>query len=309
MPDTRDRPNPLRARAIPGGIEVWRADGDEPLLVQHAEPDRRPYIHPILAPDAAGYATEDAPADAPGHGGLFVGLRDVNGVDFWNVRPAGDAPGGGAPPHRVGTFHPLPLGPQHLRRGGVLWSVITDWRAPDGASLLGEAQRWSIDDFGGAYALDLLWTLSANADLTFGRSPDGGLFLRTPWRPSAGGAAVNSEGRTNRDADGRRARWLAVSGPIPDRPPGPSSVHGIALFDHPDNPEHPTPWRVDDQFGVGPARSAAGAWHLSAGEMVAFRYRLFIYGGNTDAAAVEAGWREFARQGGGGGAEADDADD
>ena len=121
--DVSDPPDPLRARALPGLIEVWREDGDAPLLVQNAYPDAKPFIHPIVTPDGSGDVTGESP-DPAGTSGLFTGFTDVNGVDFWN--------GGGAPAANGGTFHPLLVGPQHLRDGRVLWSVITDWRGPGG---------------------------------------------------------------------------------------------------------------------------------------------------------------------------------
>src|SRR4051812_16100213 len=129
-PNSSDRsegepPPRLRARSLGDAIEVWREDGHEPLLVQHAAAGRRPYIGPVLAPNDSGDLVS----------GLTVALDDINDIPF----PSRESEGAATP---AGTFHPLLLGPQHLDDGGVLWSVITDWRSPAGDSLLGESQRW-----------------------------------------------------------------------------------------------------------------------------------------------------------------------
>ena len=51
--------------------------------------------------------------------------------------------------------------------------------------------------------------------------------------------------------------------PIPERETG---VAGIALLDHPANPGYPSPWRVDDNYGIAPSRCITGEWSLAGGE-------------------------------------------
>ena len=60
-------------------------------------------------------------------------------------------------------------------------------------------------------------SLTAFCDLTFGEYAYGGLFLRMPYKRDLGGEAINSEGQTNRDAEGQRAQWVSVSIPIEGR--------------------------------------------------------------------------------------------
>ena len=42
-------------------ISVYRDGFSEPIIVQHARDDHRPYIHPIVAPDGKGVLTEYSP--------------------------------------------------------------------------------------------------------------------------------------------------------------------------------------------------------------------------------------------------------
>jgi hypothetical protein len=272
----------LLARYQADRIELYRARSEAPLLVQHAAADSRPFIHPIVSPDGAGVLTEDTPAHHPWQHGLYVGLNDVNGVGFWTE---GLLPGHGPD----GTFHPEPLEPPGIEANKAAWSVLARWRDPGGALMLSERQEWSFADNGDTYALDLTWTIAAEIDLTFGRYAYGGLFLRMPYRDALGGSAVSSEGLANGVAEGRRARWVAVSMPIDGR----ADWAGIALMDHRNNPEHPVPWRVDGSLGVGPGRCIAGAWKLKRGETARYKHRAFVYTGVADPARIETSFKEF----------------
>ena len=113
-----------------------------------------------------------------------------------------------------------------------------------------------------------------------------------PWTAETGGAALNSEGDRGFDAEGQRARWVEVSMPISGR----DDDARIAILDHPENPRHPVPWRVDGQLGIGPAPSRAGDWSLAEGETVRLRYRLVIGTGDHDAELIEAAWRDLAAE-------------
>lgn len=272
-------------------LRIYRAGQADPLLVQHAAPGLRPHLHPLRAPDdRGGTLTEDAPGHHPWQHGLYVGLNDVNGIGFWKE--------GGTD----GTFHPEPLAPPVMEGGtaaAASWSVLTEWRVPNGDAVLREMQAWTLTDSpaDSAYTLDLTWSLTpASGAVRFGAHQYGGLFLRMPYRPEIGGVARDSEKRENAAAEQQRARWVAVCLPLPDRDiaAGPC---GIALLDHPGNPEHPTPWRVDNQLGVAPSRCIAGEWTLAPGETTTSRYRLLAFVGFIDDARIEAEWQRFAATG------------
>jgi hypothetical protein len=274
----------LRAEHSGEHLAFYRSGSMPALVTQCAATDHRPYIHPILAPDGVGELTENQPGHHLWQHGLYVGLNDVNGVGFWKE-------GYGGSPHD-GTFHPQPLAPPVVAGGQAHWNVICEWRSPDGTPMLTETQRWSLEDRGETLALDLEWGLRAETDLRFGKHSYGGLFLRMPWRAETGGDILTSEGSADTDdAEGKRARWVALAMPIPGRDSG---VAGIALLDHPSNPEHPAPWRVDDNFGIAPSRCIAGEWHLARDESTVSRYRVFVFTGPISRDAVESEWRQFA---------------
>ncbi len=275
----------LTAQATAACITLYRDGLRLPLLTQNAATDKRPFIHPLLAPDGVGELTENEPGHHLWQHGLYVGLNDINGVGFWTEGLTGN-------PDHDGTFHPQPLAPPTIDAHTALWTVITQWRSPVGAPMLTETQNWSLEDRGDTLVLDLEWTLQALIDLRFGKHSYGGLFLRMPWRAETTGTVVTSEGvTTHTDAEGKRARWIALSMPLPGRTTGPA---GVAILDHPINPEHPAPWRVDNNLGIVPSRCIAGEWHLAEDAVTTSRYRVFAYTGVIDRSAVESEWQRFA---------------
>ena len=271
----------VRSQQSPSKLTWWRDGADEPLVTQHTAPDRRPFLHPLVAPDGRGVLTLDAPADHAWQHGLYIGLNDVNGAGFWTE--------GLLPHHHAidGTFHPEPI----QLTGPTAWRVVTEYRSIRGEPLLRETQDWTLRDAGATYRLDLVWTLQALVDVKFGKYAYGGLFLRMPTAPKDPTARIlNSEGGDTTDAcEQKRARWIAVWMPLTGR----ADPAGVALFDHPGNPEHPLPWRADGYYGIGPSRSSVGEWSLANGAAVTFRHGVWAFTGNGDAARIEAAYQTY----------------
>ena len=274
----------LKQKATPDRVEIFRSEQKAPILVQHSKADTRAYIHPIVAPDGNGILTEDTPSHHPWQHGLYVGLNEVNGVGFWTE---------GLQKRRKdqdGTFHPEPISNTDVHNNTATWTVTSEWRDPNGAPMLTETQAWTFTNQGDTYDIDIIWSLTASIDLTFGEYAYGGLFLRMPYKKDLGGEAINSEGQINRDAEGQRGQWVSVSIPIEGR----TDWAGIAMMDHPTNPEHPNPWRVDGQLGIVPSRCIAGPWTLAQGETTASKYRLFVFCGRTDISRIKENWANFS---------------
>lgn len=269
---------------------IFAHRGGAPLFVQNAEPNKRPFIHPLVAPDGLGVLTEDAPPHHPWQHGLYVGLNDVNGVGFW----AENLLRGKEGYDNDGTFHPRPLEIHDTGFGNadeaIRWRVTTDWRDPRGGTMLVETQTWRYVWRSNTLAtLDLDWSLTASIDLRFGAFAYGGLFLRMPFTPERGAKALTSEGHADQQGEGKPARWVAVAMPIPGR----DTPAGVAILDHPKNPAPPTPFRIDGQFGVGAARCIRGAWTLPRGDTAAERYRLCVFTGDINPATLEQEWRAW----------------
>src|SRR5687767_7722096 len=73
----------LRVEQGEDAIRVHREGGKEAILTQNAFSDKRPYLHPVVAPDGKGVITEYRPAHHPHQTGIYWGFKQVNGRDFF----------------------------------------------------------------------------------------------------------------------------------------------------------------------------------------------------------------------------------
>ena len=289
-------------------INVFRNGLRAPLVTQHAISDHRPFLHPIIAPDGIGELTEYSPGHHPHQTGLYWGFTRVNGTEIdpntlkeWFYKS--DKPANIQEQIGRDFFH-HPGGEYWQRESAdvleaagtqVKWQTVYTMLDAAGNAILSETQNWSIHDKEGKSILDLQWQGTAKVDTRIGGFPYGGMFLRMPFRRENGGQALNSEGAINQAAEGQRARWVSVEMPIPSRHQTPEPLCSIAIMDHPSNPEHPTPWRVDGQLGIGPSRGIATTWEIPKGESASFRHRLFITCGALDQASIEREWEHYAK--------------
>ena len=74
-----------------------------------------------------------------------------------------------------------------------------------------------------------------------------------------------------------------------------NETFGIAVFDHPTNPNHPSGWRADEQGLINPNVSALGDWKLPAKQTQRFRYRLLVYRGSAIREQLAPQFNAFAQ--------------
>jgi len=259
-------------------ISILREGGAEPILVQQARADHRPYLHPMVAPDGNGVLTEYSPGHHKHQTGIYWGFTRINGRDYFHHPAEGYWAREGV---RVLT----------AAGDGVEWETVYALNDEAGEPVMIETQRWMMRLDDGRYLLDLTWSGRALVDLTMGEYQYGGLFIRMPWRKGVSrGKAVNSSGQVNNDAEGQRARWVDVGMSIEGR----NDWGHIAVFDHPQNRNFPQVWRVDGQMGIGPAPSRMGGWSIQQGETAVYRHRLVVYGGELNEAEMNAQWQDFS---------------
>jgi hypothetical protein len=123
---------------------------------------------------------------------------------------------------------------------------------------------------------------------------------------------TNSEGgHGEKEIWGKHANWVDFSGEIDGQ------KWGIAMFDHPSNPGHPTAWHARgygllaaNPFGVREfsgdktqtgAESKAraldgGGMTLQPGSSVTLRYRVVIHAGDAVGARVAEQYRKWAEK-------------
>ena len=124
----------------------------------------------------------------------------------------------------------------------------------------------------------------------------GGFGLRTTqYFTSETSQVLTSEGKTRKDADSTRARWVKISGTTPN------GKAGLLIMNYPDNFDSPEPLRVwpenmnveggELMFDYTPTRMRP--WKLYAGSRYQLKYRVMVYSGDITAAEAEAAWQEY----------------
>ena len=146
---------------------------------------------------------------------------------------------------------------------------------------------------------------ASHGDVTLGDTKEGSMAIRlAPTIRLQGevgeGHIVNSEGDRDDTTWGRRAAWCDYYGPVK------KNIVGVAIFDHPDNPRHPTWWHVRDYglfaanpFGVHDFEGkppGTGDIYIASGENKTFRYRFFFHIGDEQEAKVAERYLEYATE-------------
>jgi hypothetical protein len=114
----------------------------------------------------------------------------------------------------------------------------------------------------------------------------------------AKGAASNREGLAGAAVWGKRSAWVAYQGPVD------GEEVGVAIFDHPSNPRHPTWWHARDYglFAANPfgahdfegAPEGTGDLALVRGATLTLRYRVLVFRGTRDRPELESSFVAFA---------------
>ena len=274
---SRDSARQLTLKEAEGTISIFRKGGNEPILVQNAKDDFRPYIHPIVAPDGKGILTEFSPGHHKHQTGLFWGFTRVNGRDHY---------------HNPGAEYWKKIAANIIEGEGevVKWQTIYHLLDERGETVMEETQNWSMKEVKGRYIMDLEWKGLAKKKVTIGKYDYGGLFLRMPWKKGINGEVVNAARQKNSNAEGQPAMWVNVAMQVEGR----DDMANISIFDHPENRGYPQKWRVDNQLGVGPAFTRDGDWVIEEGDSETIKHQIVVYTGEMNDIQLTETWSEFA---------------
>lgn len=272
----------------------------------------RPYCYPLLGPGGLPMtrnwpmkAVEGEDRDHPHHRSLWFTHGAVNGHDFWS-----ESGKFGRVVHQA--FAEVKSGPKE----GVIRSR-NHWIAADG-TLVGSDERvlrvFARPDTERLFDFEV--TLKAgDKEIVLGDTKEGSMAIRLaetmrltksaakgePKGTRGDGHIVNSEGVRDGDTWGKRAAWCDYHGPVEGR------TVGVAIFDHPSNPRHPTWWHVRDYglFAANPfgqhdfeklADKTAGDLRVPAGQSVTFRYRFYLHQGDEQQARVAGRYAEYLKE-------------
>jgi hypothetical protein len=205
---------------------------------------RFPYLYPVRSASGANVVRNwpmktDVPGeeqDHPHHRGIWLAHGSVNGHDFWADTK---------------KTHPT------IRLNSITRKEVINDIAQLGADLTWIAENTELLKENRHYAfskpnavtlrIDIRSTLTAIADeIVFGDTKEGTFAIRTDRTlrvkgPAAKATLTNSNGETNLDAWGKRANWVAYTGP--DELGKPTVV---AIIENPNSFRHPTHWHARD---------------------------------------------------------------
>ncbi len=293
----------VTVKELPGRLRV-EVDGG--LFAEYVyEGYAKPILYPLIGPHRIGMTRNWPMKEVAGeardhkhHKSLWYTHGDVNGVDFW---------GEGGRSGRIVQDKVLKVatGP-----GGAVILTANEWRGPDQHVVCTDTRRVGFSVFPRGRMIDFEITISAsNGDVVFGDTKEGTMGIRThpnlrlrndPSRgvTTANGHAVNSEGVRDKEVWGKRAKWVDYWGTVGGK------VVGVAIFDHPGNPRHPTWWHARDYgliaanpFGVHDFEGkpeGTGDLKIPAGESRSWRYRFVFHENDAEEAGVAGLYEDFA---------------
>jgi hypothetical protein len=292
--------------------------GGKPFTTYYFGPQApKPYLHPLRSAQGTvvtrGFPMrKDIPGesrDHPHHRAMYYAHGDVNGIDFWSeaefeekvpVQVGGQQYfAAGRLPNGRTVFTKL----EEMKTGPDSGTVraLFDLVGPDGNVIGQETQAYVFRGDASTRIIDCEFTTKAlGAPVKMGDTKEGTFAIRVVKaleKPNV--RMLNSEGGVGEaQIWGKRANWVDYSGTVEGK------KLGIAIFDHPSNPKHPTYWHAREYglFAVNPFGEhdyyndpkRDGSITIPAGGSLTFRYRVFIHDGDAAEAKVAAAYERYA---------------
>ena len=267
----------------------------------------KPILYPILGPhqismtrhypmraDVAGEAN-----DHPHHKSMWFSHGNVNGVDFWEEKDSS-----GKIVHEELLHATEDTSEATIRAANTWFDSHGNEVCRDKSTLIFAASS-------NYRTIDWITTLhTKSGELTFRDTKEGTMGIRMhpnlrldASRRSEGlstARAVNSSGVHDRDVWGKRAEWIDYWGTIDDQ------TVGIAIFDHPQNPRHPTWWHARE-YGLAAANpfgihdfegkpQGTGDLVVPRGETLTFRYRFVFHCGDYQEAKISKLYKKYSQK-------------
>jgi hypothetical protein len=263
----------------------------------------RPYCYPLIGPGQTAmtrnFPMQSPPGeehDHPHHRSLWFAHGEVNGHDFWSEQKDFGK-----------IVHDGFIEVKSGKEQGIIKSR-DKWVAADGTLVCTDERTLRIYAPAGSreqvFDFDITFHAS-NGPVTFGDTKEGAMAVRLAetmrLKGKVGqGHIVSSAGVRDGETWGKRADWCDYYGPVDGK------TVGIAIFDHPQNPRHPTWWHVRDYglFAANPFGQhdfeklhdkSAGNLTIPAGQSLTFRYRFYLHEGDTQQAKVAEKYQEYVK--------------
>ena len=294
----------------------------KPFTALHVGPEvAKPYLWPLRAASGTvvtrSFPLEDVAGDSkdhPQHRGLTFAHADLNGFNYWANEPSNPGKKGKIVLKEV-------IAAEGGRKSGLI-HVLLHWLDPNGKVLMADTRKITFYSHPSLRTMDFDIVVKAVEPVKFGDTHEGSFGVRVaafleepapayvplgagetarPTEPKRTGMITNSNGlSTEAQVRSKRANWADYSGEFK------GDKVGIAMFDHPSNPRHPTYWHTRG-YGMFAAnifglrtfennKSLDGSMALEPGKELRFRYRVVIHPGDTVSAGIEKLYAEYVKQ-------------
>jgi len=283
----------------------------QPFTTYHFGNDwPKPFLHPLRS-DTGVIVTRGFPLETVAgesndhhwHRGLWFAHGDINGIDFWR-----ETSGNPAQDKKL----PLPVGrvvnktapkvSSGRKQGSI--SAEFDFIAPGNKVLGTLREQFTFQRLGSNNVIDVRATIRADhgVALKMGDTEEGLLGFRfaDAFKEERGAMLMNSDGlKGTKNIWGKRARWVDYTTMINNQ------AVGVAIFDHPSNPKHPTFWHARG-YGLNAAnpfgehdfyndKARDGSVTIPVNGTLTFRYRIVIHNGDAATSNVEQLYTAFAK--------------
>ena len=273
------------------GRVVWQAN--------FAGDAGKPYFHPVCLPDGTKL-TWLRPPDHPWHRGLWFSWKYINGLNYWEEDRDTHL--------SEGRTEVTAVSVETEPDFSTTIEMKISYHPPEKDPVLTETRVVEVSkpDEDGSYTMDWKSTFKAQQEVELGRTPPpheeggkswggyAGLSCRIAEQ-TTGWKVLDSEDRRGLEPHGKEALWADFS--LVSRETGRTA--GVAIFGHPDNPRHPTPWFVimdtSVPFGyLSPALLWDEPMTLHPEEEMTLRYRVLIHPERMEPEALEEEWKSFS---------------
>jgi hypothetical protein len=232
--------------------------------------------------------------------------RHGRGVDFWSEAKDKDGT------RRHGQMTVVKIGePKQLAKDHVSVETHNEWKTPDGVKIMDEVRviHFVESDAGRLFGFEI--TLQATVcPITFGDTKEGSFGIRThdALRPSLkdGATITTAEGKSiaapkkdNLPIWGHPSAWIDYSGTVDGKPVG------IAVFDHPSNPQ--SNWHVRvyglnaanpfgrDKSGFPSQKGKTELLKIAKGGGLKLKYAVYAHTGDVKSGKVMEAYEEFKK--------------
>jgi hypothetical protein len=278
---------------------VVTIDGKPFTTFHRGEDANKPFLAPVRSASGKivtrGFPMETLPGESRDHlhhRGLWFSYDDVNGVKFWENDPS----------YTKGNIGKIVVRDTKWKDGdhsGTLTATM-DWKDSKGKALLVETREMTFRQDAMVRTIDFYITLTAAEEVTLGDTKEGAFAIRLvePFTERKGGKMTDADGRAGMvNIWGKRSNWVDYAAEVD------GEKLGVAIFDHPSNPRHPTYWHARDYglFALNPFGRKAfdesqpeSLWKIPSGQKIEFRWMVVVHPGDAASGKVADLYKDYA---------------